>query len=224
MMDMTIGAALHDHPPDFSVKGMAALIGKLPPGDLPAAWFMSLHHDVLAAYRRFDTDAEAWRGRMAELIGIGGLPHRLRFSTLGGDYLVGLIPPQDMTEPPRWWRIDKEGLLIPRKRTRAERDGQVNKLWKQLRDIPRAVDYLPGIPNTLWAPPAGGSMADRGFAVHIRKPAEAVLAFVGFDPDKASQPFVVDGQWTKMKLSTFHLLRERQGVPQPGPEWWRPDL
>jgi hypothetical protein len=219
MTSMAIGAALHDHPPDFSVKGMAELIGKLPPGDLPAAWYMSLHHDVLVAYERYDKDAAGWRDKMAELIGIGGLPHKLRFSTLGGDYLNGLIAPEDMTEPPRWWRFDKEGLLIPRKRTRAEREGEVLKLWKQLRDIPRAVDYLPGIPNTLWT-----TDPDHGYAVHIRKPAKAVLAFVAHDPDKASPAFVVDGQWSRLKLSTFHLLRERQGRPQPGPEWWRPDV
>lgn len=223
-MAIAIPGALHDHPPDLSVQGMARTIGKLPPGDLPASWFMSLHYDVIEAYKRFDKDAAAWRGRMAELAGIGGLPYKLRFATLGGDHLLGLIPPEEMTEAPRWWRIDKDRLLIPRKRTRAERNGEVNKLWAKVVDIPRAVDYLPGIPNTLWAPPEYEGQPERAFAVHVRKPADAVLAFLAFDPDKASQPFAVDAQWTRMKLSTFHLLRERQGVPQPGPEWWRPDI
>jgi hypothetical protein len=213
---MPIGPVLHDQPPDFTLAGMAQTIGKLPPGDIPAAWWMSMNHNVLAAYKRYQEDAAWWRNQYALLMGIGGLPYKLRFSTLGGDQLNGLIPPEDMTDPPRWWRIDKEGLLIPRKRTRAERDGEVNKVWDSLQDIPRAVNYLPGIPKVLCTD-------NVTYPVHIRKPAEAVLAFVAYDPKKADPLFEVDGQWTQLKLSTFHLLRERQGIQPPGPEWWRPD-
>jgi hypothetical protein len=214
---MPIGPVLHDQPPDFTLAGMAQIIGKLPPGDIPAAWFMSMHYDVLNAYKRYEKDAAWWRDKYAALMGIGGMPYKLRFSTLGGDSLHGLIPPEDMKEPPRWWRIDKEGLLIPRKRTRAERDSEVNKIWDALHDIPRAVNYLPGIPKVLCTD-------NVIYPVHIRKPAQAVLAFVAYNPDKADPAFVVDGQWTKLKLSTFHLLRERQGVPEPGPSWWHPDV
>jgi hypothetical protein len=48
------------------------------------------------------------------------------------------------------------------------------------------------------------------YPVEIRCPA-AVLAFVGHPIERACPPFDPDpALWTRMKLSTWHLLRERQ--------------
>ena len=228
-MSISIGSpmAMHNTPPDFSLRGMAYTVGDLPPGEQPAAWFMSQHPDVLAGYRDYATAAAVWRDRFAQLMGLGELPHKLRFATNVGAELVGLIPPDDMEEPPRWWRRDGD-LLVPRKRTTAERDSEVNRLWDQLHNIPRAIDYMPGMPTMIWV--ASRWMGDEGHPVYARRCtrpngelADAVCAFMAHDPEKASQPFIVGPQWSKMKLSTFHLLRERQR-PSSGPEWYRPDV
>ena len=200
-----------------SIKDIAEVIGVLPAGDVPAAWFCSLNPEVLSAYAQYQSASAIWRARMDELTMLSEFPTTLKLSTLGGDSLLGLIPWEGMTTPPRWWRLDKEGLLVPRRRTRAEKASQVNTLWEQLRTIPRAVDFLPGLPNTLF-------IGNQAYAVHIRKPAQAVLVFLAADPDVAYPPFEVGPQWSRLKMSTWWALKERQLVPPPGPEWWTPEL
>ena len=156
---------------------------------------------MLDRYDDFLVDRHAWDQAMAQLLALSQFPPTIRYSTLGNDYLVGFYPPEGMTTP-RWWRID-QGLLVPRKRTRAEKASEVNKLWSKLKTIPEAVNYVPGLPNTLW-------VGDKAYAPVVRKPAQAVLVFLGMDPAKATQPFVMGAEWTPLKVSTFNLLRERQ--------------
>lgn len=196
---------------DTSLVSMAEVIGEMPPGDAPAAWYVSLDPEVLAGYERFRADYQDWHRRLTELLELSGLTtERLRISGLGGDYLAGLYPASRREKPPAGWRMAKEGYLVPRKQTRAQKEGEINRRFLALRRIPRAVDYLPGVPNTLWMPGPDGST--HAYPVHVRKPAQAVVVLLGADPDKASQPFVPDGRWSRMKLSTFHLLRERKAA------------
>lgn len=195
-----------------SIKELAELIGPLPPGDTPAAWYYSTDPQVLAGYLDFERAHRQWRTRIADLVEISGIsfgpsdaPERIRVGGLGGDYLIGLKPPQNLHRTPRWWRYDKTGYLVPRKKTREEKASEVNQAFAAVRKIPRAVDYLPGCPNTLWLPQAA-------FPVSARRPGRAVLVFVGADPLLADPPFELSAQYERLKMSTFHLLRERQAA------------
>lgn len=185
----------------WDLPDLARVVGEVPAGDAPAAWWLSLHPEVLSAYEAWRVQRQAWGDRLTELCQESGLPPRPM--TAGGE-LIGIIPDAGM-KAPQWWRMTKEELLVPRKRTRAEKEGDVLRRWLDLNRVPMAVEYLPGMPNTLWG-------ADKkAYPVHIqRTPEKAVLAFVGYPPMGAKIAFEPDGRWTKMKLSTFYQLRERQ--------------
>jgi hypothetical protein len=196
-----------------NLADLAEMIGPLPPGDTPAAWWYSIAPEVLAGWDAFQRDHKAWRNRMDKLYRISGLPKRtrhanraesIRVSSLGDAYLVGLVPPRNMGAPPRWWRLNKQGILVPRRYTLMEKNSEVNKLFGRCREIPSAVRYVPGMPDTLWT-------YDKAYPVHLRRPGDAVLAFVGWPPAGASPEFTPDPSlWTELKLSTWHLLKERQ--------------
>jgi hypothetical protein len=105
-------------------------------------------------------------------------------------------------------RAHRDGYWVPRKRTKAEKLSKASALFGKLNYVPTAVDYLPGMPSSLWT-------HDKVYPVHVRRNTvanaqAAVLAFVGADPDTAEPVFEVSEHWTRMKLSTFHLLREHQ--------------
>jgi hypothetical protein len=187
---------------------LAELIGELPPGDIPAAWFCSVEPEVLKAYQDFKDDHAAWRTRMATLVEVSGLPpsdppEALIVTGLGSEYLIGLKPTQSLTRTPRWWLVDHQGNLVPRKRSKAERYSAVNLAFQAARRIPRAVDYFDDLPNAAWTTKAA-------YPVHVRKPARAVLVFLAVNPADTDPPFEPGPHWIRMKMSTFHMLRERQ--------------
>jgi hypothetical protein len=194
---------------------LAELIGELPGGDTPAAWFCSLEPEVLKAYQDFKDDHAAWRSRMQALAEVSGLtpsdpPESLVVTGLGNDFLIGLKPPHSLTRTPRWWRVDHQGNLVPRKRTKAERNSPVNQAFQAARRIPRAVDYFDDLPNAAWTTKAA-------YPVHVRKPARAVLVFLAVDPADTDPPFEPGPHWIRMKLSTFHQLRERSAAAKEIP-------
>lgn len=186
--------------PDTTLVGMAAVIGPLPPGDVPAAWYMSQNPEVLARYDEYVAERTVWNQHMADLLVYSKLPADIQFITLGQGFLKGLMPPAGAAKPPRWWRIEDK-LLVPRKRTRAEKASEVNRLWAKLQSVPQP--RLPGLPDTLWI----GEMA---YAPTVRKPGQAVLVFLARTPEQATQPYELGPEWHRLKVSTFHLLRERQ--------------
>lgn len=186
--------------PDTTLVGMAAVIGPLPAGDVPAAWYMSQNPEVLAQYDDYVYAREGWNRIMADLLAYSKLPADIQFITLGQGFLKGLVPPAGAVKPPRWWRIEDK-LLVPRKRTRAEKASEVNRLWSMLQAVPQP--RLPGLPDTLWV----GTTA---YAPTVRKPGKAVLVFLARTPEQATQPFEVGHEWSRLKVSTFHLLMERQ--------------
>ena len=61
----------------------------------------------------------------------------------------------------------------------------------------------PGLPDTLW-------LGEVAYAPTVRKPGKAVLVFLAHAPETATQPFEVGHEWSRLKVSTFHLLMERQ--------------
>jgi len=197
-----------------SLKQLAEILGPLPPGDTPAAWWYSCDPQVLRDYARFEIDHKTWRTRMAHLYAISGFKSpsdplsAIRISSQGADYVLGLLPPPGVHQAPTGWRFE-HGVLVPRKRTLAERGSPVNRAFARVRTIPRAADYLTGLPTTLWTP-------DAAYPVDVRKPGQAVLAFVGIDPDRSWPEFAPSPQWGRLKLSTYWLLRERQAAAPAG--------
>jgi hypothetical protein len=189
---------------------LAELIGDLPQGDTPAAWFCSVEPEVLKAYQDFKDDHAAWVTRMKALYEVSGLTpsdpsdHPV-VTELGSEYLIGLKPPQRLSRTPRWWRVDHQGNLVPRKRSKAEKNSPVNQAFQAARRIPRAVDYFDDLPNAAWTTKAA-------YPVHVRKPARAVLVFLAVDPADTDPPFEPGPHWIRMKMSTFHQLRERQSA------------
>ena len=194
--------------PDHSLKSLAELVGTLPAGDVPTAWYLSTHPEVLDAYQKFQVDHKAWRDRFAELCECAGLTAgKVKMSTYGGESLRGLYdkPTKDL----RWWRLTKDGIWTPRKRTKAEKNSVIAQRFRAAAVIPCAVSYLPGMPHSLWLP--GPEMATTVYPVHVRKSGEAVVVFLGAEPEDATEfPFEVGPQWSRMKLSTYHALKERQ--------------
>lgn len=185
---------------------LAQLLGSLPEGDAPAAWWVSTHEEVLNAYVEYQSNQRRWNDLYMEMLAEGGLPKTTTYTTASLTTLAGLNPPPNRATPPRWFRKTPEGLLVPRRRTRAEKTGAVVELWDGLVDIPTPV--LPGMPPGLVTPTAVYPVALRARGV----PPHAVCAFVGVEPDRADPPFVVSEHWSQMKLSTFHQLRERQNA------------
>lgn len=193
--------------PDITLKDLHLQIGQLPDGDVPAAWYVSMHPDVLKAYETYTQAVKKWNTDYAELLAKGSLPPDTKYVTAAKKGLIGLVAPKGMKTPPRWWRKDKTGWLVPRRRTRAEKASEVNRLFNECLEVPVATDYMVGIPDTVWT-------SFGAFPVAIRRPRKAVLAILGVNPAQADPPFEVSQHWSKMKISTWHLLRERQFAAQ----------
>lgn len=190
--------------PLTNLHDLAEILGPMPPGDAPVAWWVSVHPDVLAGWEKYLADRQEWQAAWSELLTVTGLPSGTRTKIVAAwtDTVIGLIPPPGVTVP-AGMRRNAQGHLVPRKRSRAERHSRVSQLFDLLSPVPTAVHYLPGIPSALYTD-------EKVYSVVVRKPAQAVLAFLGHDPDqvKASQ-WQVGPQWERLKVSTFHMLRER---------------
>ncbi len=179
------------------LPSLAKLLGSLPGGDAPQAWYISDHPEVLKGYARYKADRKIWNDRLAELLALSQIKPSQAVIKGMPERLMGIV--YEGTTP-RWWRKTNEGYLVPRKRTREERHSEVRRRFTDLGQIPWVIKYLPGMPNTVLT----------GASAHIPqalKPAEAVLVFLGVNPDEATHPFEVGDQWTRLKLSTYHLLR-----------------
>lgn len=199
--------------PDHSLKSMAEVVGTLPPGDIPAAWYLSLDDEVLAKYEEWRQAHAAWKDRYAEMCEKCGFPASTGFRGLGDDTIVGLDLPE--TTDWAWWRKTREGYWVPRKRTRAEKTSEAYQRFHAVRRIPHVLNYVPGMPHSVWIEGLGNDWATHVYPVKLRKPGQAVLAFVGADPDKTTfTPFEVGPQWSRMKLSVYHALKERQEASQ----------
>jgi hypothetical protein len=194
----------------MGLHDLAQTIGELPGGDIPAAWYASMTDEVINAYDKYLADQRAWNNRYAELLKTAGLPPNCQFLTEGGrGHLLGIVAPRDLNTPPRWLKWEKGRILVPRKRTTAERQSIVRSLFLSLTVVPRPIDYIPGMPHTLLVG-VPGDMTQRAYAPQVRRPAQAVLVFLAADPADAAEPFEPDGNWARMKLSSFHQLKERQ--------------
>lgn len=187
----------------WDLPTMGLIIGELPGGDLPVAWWSSLDEGVLTAWETYRQDLKTWKDAFTELMDLSGLDvSKMKFHHIGS-LLIGLEPLAN-TKPPTWWRHDeKVGVWVPRKRSQSEKNSEISQRWAKLRKVPIPIEYLPGLPQAVWT-------NGKPYPIAARKPGKALLVFTGVDPDMADPPFQPDNRWTRMKLSTFHLLRERQ--------------
>lgn len=189
-----------------TIPWFAQRLGEMPDGDVPAAWYGSLQPEVLSGWDEFTEAERKWRSTYSELLDALKLPAPTLYMKAAKSHFIGIVPPSGVEGPPRWLHLSPKGYWVPRKRTRAEKISPVTEFFAKLESIPQAEDYLPGMPTSLWTPSGV-------YPVHCRKPAQAVLAFLGITPDDADPPFAVDDTlWTRMKMSTYWLLRERQVV------------
>jgi hypothetical protein len=201
--------------PEPSIRALAETVGTLPPmgerSAAPAAWYISVHPDVLGSYAHFQRDHQAWRDRLVELCEISGFdPKTTKVNATSEGALNGLVVYPRPDGAPSWWRETKQGYLVPRQRTKAEKASDVFTRFKKLHTIPRAIDYVPGLSHSVWLD--GPEMSSTVYPVHLRKPRDgtAVLAFLAANPDMAREPFLVGPQWARMKLSMYHAIKERQ--------------
>ena len=192
--------------PQGSLLDLAATIGELPGGDTPAAWYASMTDEVIAGYEEYRKAQRDWNERYIRLLEVGGLPPACQFLTEGArGHLLGILAPKGLNTPPRWFKWQKGHVLVPRKRTTAERHSPVRDLFLSCTVIPRAIDYIPGMPRTLL-------VNGIAYAPQVRRPAQAVLVFLAAAPERATPPFEPDPNWARMKISAFHLLKERQSA------------
>ena len=64
------------------------------------------------------------------MLRIGGLPKDCQFLTEGSrGHLLGIVAPRTLDTPPRWFKRESHHILVPRKRTTAERTSTVRELF-----------------------------------------------------------------------------------------------
>lgn len=208
-------------------EAVADLIGdRLPAyGPVPAAWWLTLDPDQIAGYDRWSRDYDESCEKVTELAKSIGL--ELGDARIWRPWgkepagLSGFLPPTYMghwnTELPGYrpipegWRIDKKkGLLVPARKTKADRESQANKAFAAAQCIPNVRSYLSGLPDSVY-------LDDRDFGgtiyqMRYRRGARCVWAYCSGDPDRQPNNGM-NGQvdttiWRRQPLSTLVALME----------------
>ncbi|MGU3650641.1 hypothetical protein [Mycolicibacterium sp. A43C] len=210
-----------DH--ELSVDELAKLIGdRIPTGTVPAAWWITTDPDQLAAYDRWIADYDARREdikRLADTLGVDVTDART-WHGFGSTSLLGFTPPPYMghwnTELPEHrpipdgWRIDKKkNLLVPSRRTKADRDSQANRDFNAVARIPHLTKYLTGMAGEIEIDhPGGGRIYFTGYT----RGEQCVLALSGGDPDRQSgerrKAEIDTSIWHRQRVATLVALRE----------------
>lgn len=211
-----------------AVHNLSLTVGTLPKGDTPVAWYISQNPDVLEAYQKFSRAQKNYRDRLTELCEISGFdPKTTIMRTGGGTELFGLEVKTDKTTM-AWWRLTKDGYWVPRQRTKAERTSEVFTRFQKLRNVPWAPDFVPGMPSGVWMdgpldPDGRPSTEVYPVKLYKAKDGDAVLAYIGANPDMAKHAFTVGPQWSRLKLSQYHAIKEYQerqrGMLKAGQEY-----
>lgn len=145
---------------EYSTDELRELIGKVPTGAIPAAWWVTTDADQIAAYDRWRADFDAHRDRVdayAKTLGLDGADDAYMWSDGRSSVLTGFGVPTFMgfwnREHPQYqpipagWRIDKkENRLVPSRRTKADRESQANKDFAAMKRVPNVGSYMSGLP------------------------------------------------------------------------------
>ncbi|WGH20792.1 hypothetical protein QLT00_gp09 [Gordonia phage Commandaria] len=188
---------------------------------VPAAWWITIDDDQLAAWERYETDRNEWFTRAQKLVKSLGLDEGVMISSFGKRTdVVGIKPSEEMRRSewrgpslvPEGWRIDsKKGYLLPKRRTKADRDSQANKDFAAIVRVPDSAAYITGLPEYLQLDDGPG-LSGHLYPFNVRKGEKCVMAFCAGDPDRAekSRDHKIAEWWERQPLSTMHALRERK--------------
>lgn len=193
---------------DISPETLAPLVDPIPSGN-PAAWWVTDDPQHLAQVEAFVEAETAWDAAAEELAAEAGSDSTgIRVTSARGyEHLVGFQPVPG-SEPRVGWRVDSDtGLLVPSKRTKADRESGSEERFQALSQVPVLGGYLTGIDRGFIA---GNKFWPTQFYVRDT----VIAAFVAADPEECTRGdgFQVDATWTRIPMSTFHLLRERKSA------------
>ncbi|ACU41892.1 hypothetical protein SEA_HALEEMA_54 [Mycobacterium phage Haleema] len=196
-------------------------------GALPAAWWISTDPEIIEAYDRWKSDYAAHRDRVDAFVrdtfGGTGAEDAMMWSHGTRSVISGFTPPHEMTiwpghddyrPPPTGWRVDsKSHLLVPSRKTKADRESDANKVFDAIKQVPNLGSYIFGLSPELF-------LDDRGWGgtvyyTRYRRGDNCVWAYSGGDPDRQltddRRAFKVAAiVWTRMPLSTLAKLMEEK--------------
>lgn len=211
---------------EYSVDEARDLIGidYIPrPGGIPAVWWITTDSNQLAAYDRWQADFDAHRDKVAVFAATVGLKDTdaMMWTGFGRSEFTGFRAPQSMLyyqghpehkHTPDGWRIDrKKGYLVPVRRTKKDRESQVNKDFNALSNVPNVRQYVSGLPTDIYLDNRdfGGTIYQVGY----RRGEKCVWAYCGGDPDRSPdhRKNAYDTTiWHRQKLSVLVALTEEK--------------
>lgn len=218
---------------EYTVAEARDLIGidHIPrPGGIPAVWWITTDPEQLCAYDRWQADFEARREKIKAFAATVGLKDTdaMMWTGFGGtSEFTGFNCPQSMLyypghpdhkPTPEGWRIDrKKGYLVPKRRTKVDRESQVNKDFNALRNVPNVKRYVSGLPTEIYLDnrDLGGTI----YSVNYRRGDTCVWAYCGGDPDRSPdrRKQVYDTTiWHRQKLSVLVALTEEKAEVPSG--------
>lgn len=199
---------------EYSQSELHELIGRVPSGGIPAAWWITTDAGQLAAYEQYQQDFDERRVKVEALANALGLTaDKAMMSSWGNrSELTGFAAPHGMliwdSHPdhiptPEGWRIDrKKDYLVPKRKSKADRESQANKDFAAIRTIPIVGAYLTGLPSEIWLP---GAI----YTIQYRRGDACIMAFSGADPDRSEDKLTIDTNiWHRQKLSALIAMRE----------------
>jgi hypothetical protein len=211
----------------FSFDEVKRLVGDTVPakGSVPAVWWITTNAAQIAAFDQWRKDFDAHLEKVEALASTidSKATDAFMFSWGTTSEITGFRVPiymdywkRDHPEyrpVPDGWRIDKKkDRLVPSRKTKADRESQVNKDFAAIKRVPNVKAYVSGLPTEIHLDDRdfGGTM----YAVNFRRGAGCVWAYSGGDPDrqpeKRMNEAVDESIWQRQKLSTLIALREGQ--------------
>ncbi|GAB18322.1 hypothetical protein GOEFS_051_00170 [Gordonia effusa NBRC 100432] len=192
---------------------IANAIGTIPGGGAPAAWWYSDDADNIAGYKRHEIARNEWFARFQTFAEThqGKSDEAPTWSSWDGSITLKGLVTKDGHAIPEGWRFDhKTSLMVPSRKTKADRESNVSKEFAALRRVPAPRDYMTGMPASLW-----GDHTISPVEISMLTGGTVVIAFCGSDPDRVNpgrrRYFPVDeSKWHRLPLSTFHRLRDGQ--------------
>ncbi|SIJ54574.1 hypothetical protein [Mycobacteroides abscessus] len=204
---------------EYSLKKLKTLVGQMPSGSVPAAWWITTDPAQLKAYDQWRsdyTDARKKAVRLAKSLGLSA-DHIYATSWFKTTEVTGFLPTREMQlwpghpdhrPTPEGWRVDsKMNRLVPKRKTKADRESKANKDFAAIRKVPCVHAYLTGLPSEIY-------LDDRDFGgtsyrTQYRRGDQCVFAVSGADPDRSPRTNEIDTSiWHRQKLSALIALRE----------------
>ncbi|KXO90910.1 Uncharacterised protein (plasmid) [Tsukamurella tyrosinosolvens] len=186
---------------------LAKLLAPVPAGT-PAAWWITTDPIHLDEAQVFEAAHAQWVRDITVLAEEAGSSFEEVYtqSSLGVTRVAGFAPAGDGAPAPGWRLSVKLGLLVPSRRTAADRATGSSERFAALEREPRLGSYVTGIDSGMRA--AGNYY---GTQFYLRD--GAIMAFLATAPEAADtiRSFHVAESWQRTALSVFHRLHEAGG-------------